>query len=236
MNAGEWVHAAAYLVGAAVLVHEARRRRLATGGMALVGVWGLVGGIVGARLAHWLVVEPALLVRHPVAFLTPGTGGRTILGGVAGGWLAVEIAKRRLGIRRSTGDGFALALAAGEAVGRLGCHLGGCCHGRVSAVPWAIWQHAAWRHPTQLYSAAYALVLYLALRAVRDRLRHEGELFGAYLVAFGLGRLVLECWRDDAAVALGLSAAQWAGLALAAAGAVRLVGLPRPGQPSSGGG
>ncbi|MBI5831632.1 MAG: prolipoprotein diacylglyceryl transferase [Armatimonadetes bacterium] len=220
MMLGLFLTALGYGVAGVVLVHEARRRRLATNGMAVVALWGFVGGLLIARLAHWLLVERQFLLSHPASFLDPRLGGRTILAGVAGGWLCVALTKRRLGIRRSTGDLWALALPAGEAVGRLGCFVNGCCHGAVTTVPWAVWQHEAWRHPTQLYSAAWAAITYALLRAWRDRVPCEGDLFRAYLVLFGLGRCVIESVRAQDQPAAWLSLGQQAALALVAAAVV----------------
>jgi hypothetical protein len=47
--------------------------------------------------------------------------GKTILGGIAGGYAAVEIAKWIFGIRARTGDSFALPIAVAVGVGRIGC-------------------------------------------------------------------------------------------------------------------
>src|ERR1044071_993758 len=131
-----------------------------------------------------------------------------------------------MGIRRSTGDLFALALPAGEAVGRIGCFFNGCCYGVPVArgsVPWAIFQHGAWRHPAQLYSAAAALLLLVLLLAVRDRLPREGDLFKAYRLLFGASRLLIEFWRERPALLAGLSLAQWVSVELAVAGAAALL-------------
>ncbi len=51
--------------------------------------------------------------------------GKTIIGALLGGTLAVELARRHLGIRRRTGDLFALPITIGIAIGRIGCFLAG---------------------------------------------------------------------------------------------------------------
>lgn len=205
MTTGEAFTYAGYVVGALVFLLAARRKRLATEGIGWVALAGLVGGIVGAKLTQWLVAGgPA------GAMLDPRVGGRTLLGGLIGGWLVVEAAKRLLGIRRSTGDLFALALPAGEAVGRVGCFLNGCCYGTPAGagVAWAVFQHGKLRHPAQLYSAAFDVVLLGVLLAASGRLKREGDLFRLYLVLFGLGRFGLEFWRQRTLAFAGLSLAQ----------------------------
>jgi phosphatidylglycerol---prolipoprotein diacylglyceryl transferase len=205
---GELLTLAGYLVGAAVFLLEARRRRWRMERMGWVVCWALVGGVLGARLAEWGLHGEALR-RNPLLLLDPAAGGRTVLGGLAGGYIAVVAARRRLGIRHRTGDAFALALPAGEAIGRLGCFLNGCCYGRESAVPWAVWQHGAFRHPAQLYSAAFCLALFALVWSLRRRPWPEGRLFSLYLALYTAGRFFLEFWRQPPSAAGVLTLAQW---------------------------
>ena len=95
----------AYLTGALAFWLLARRRRLATEGIAWVATAGLVGGLVGANVGQWLIT---------------GSAGKSVLGGWLGGWLAVWATKKSLGLKRPTGDLFAVALMAGECIGRWG--------------------------------------------------------------------------------------------------------------------
>jgi phosphatidylglycerol---prolipoprotein diacylglyceryl transferase len=175
MTLGSVLTAAGYLIGLLVFYLAARQRGLATEGMRHVALAGLCGGVLGAKLTEWGLGHWQTLAAHPGAMLDPRLGGRTIIGGVLAGWLAVEVAKWRLGIRRSTGDLFALALPAGEAVGRIGCFFNGCCYGVPSHVPWAVYQHGAWRHPAQLYAALIAAAIFGTLFALRNRICDSGR-------------------------------------------------------------
>jgi len=205
LTLAEGITALSYLVGALVFWWSAQKRGMATDGVGFVVAVGFVAGIVGAKVTQ-LLAQGAL--SNPAA-LDPRSGGRALLGGLIFGWIGVEIAKRSLGIRRSTGDHFALALPAGEAVGRLGCHFGGCCYGAICDLPWAIEQQGAMRHPAQLYSAASAGTLFLTLCWLRPRVPREGDLFRLYLVGFGATRFVLEFFRWRENLLLGLSPMQW---------------------------
>ncbi len=212
MTPGELLTLTGYLVGIGVFLLEARRRGWQSERLLWVALWGLVGGVLGARLAEWAQHGEALR-RDPLLLLDPTQGGRTVLGGIAGGTIAVVLARRRLGIRHRTGDAFALALPAGEAVGRLGCYFNGCCYGRAATLPWAVWQHGALRHPTQLYSAVFCLVLFALLASLRRRPWPEGRLFSLYLALYAAGRFTLEFWRQPPPGAGWLTLAQWACLA-----------------------
>jgi phosphatidylglycerol---prolipoprotein diacylglyceryl transferase len=204
MTLGEFLTLLSYLVGAAVFVRAARRRKLATEGMAILAAVGFVSGIVGAKLTQTIASGlPLTTVANP--------GGRALLGGLAFGWLGVEIAKRVMGIRRSTGDLFALALPAGEAVGRLGCHFNECCYGIPWDGPGAVWQHGVFRFPSQIASGFVAAGIFGALLWLSrsgEGLR-EGDLFKTYLLLFGLTRFGLEFVRWRESTVYGLSPMQW---------------------------
>jgi phosphatidylglycerol:prolipoprotein diacylglycerol transferase len=231
VSLGEAFTALGYGTGILVLALAARQKRLATEGMAILALAGLTGGVMGAKLTELLFQGWPLTVSF-WAGLDPRMGGRALLGGLACGWIAVEIAKRRMGIRRSTGDLFALALPAGEAVGRIGCFLNGCCYGTTCDLPWAVEQHGALRHPAQLYSAASAAGIFLGLLLVRGRLTREGDLFRLYLISFGATRFGLEFVRANSTFWLGLTPMQWFCLELVLYGSVALA-LQRRREPTT---
>jgi phosphatidylglycerol---prolipoprotein diacylglyceryl transferase len=211
-----------YATGALVLLLGARAGHWERRYTLWLLLAGLAGGMLGAKLAQWLALGWPLGALSAPA-LRPELGGRTIIGGIIGGWLAVEAVKWRLGLKRSTGDLFALALPAGEAVGRIGCLLYGCCYGVPCTLPWAVYQHGALRHPTQAYSALAALAILSVLLALRNRLWREGDLFRLYLVLYGLSRFAIEFWRFRDQLYAGLSLAQWLCLEFALAGAIALI-------------
>jgi phosphatidylglycerol---prolipoprotein diacylglyceryl transferase len=216
-----------FVVGAHVFHRAAERRGLVTEGMRIVALAGIIGGTIGAKLTQWVLVNGQFLRDNPEALLNPTLGGRTILGGLVVGWMTVEVAKRRLGIRRSTGDLWAQALPAGEAVGRIGCFFNGCCQGAVCTLPWAVYADGAWRHPVQLYFAISAAVIFLIVTRVRDRMPREGDLFRLYLALFGVSRFALEFFRERSAGIGGLSLAQWVSLELVLVGSYALLRAAR---------
>jgi phosphatidylglycerol---prolipoprotein diacylglyceryl transferase len=220
MTAGSAFTALGYVTGAVVLWLAARAQRWDSRHTLWLLLAGLIGGTLGGKLTQWLVLGWPFSGAAQLS--QPQLGGRTIIGGIICGWLAVELAKWRLGVRRSTGDLFALALPAGEAVGRIGCLLNGCCYGVPCTMPWAIYQHGAWRHPAQVYSGLAALAILVLLLALRKRLWREGDLFRLYLLLYGLSRFGIEFLRFRDQLYAGLSLAQWFCLELALMGAVAL--------------
>jgi phosphatidylglycerol:prolipoprotein diacylglycerol transferase len=85
-----------------------------------------------------------------------------------------------------------------------------------------VYQHGAWRQPSQLVAAAVALAIFAALWSLRDRFPKEGELFRAYLVLYGLGRFGVEFLRERPIAFAGLSMAQLVCLEIAVSGALFL--------------
>jgi phosphatidylglycerol---prolipoprotein diacylglyceryl transferase len=204
----------AYVAGGICFWKVLRHREFAPRDLSWILFAALVGGIFGAKvtaLALGLLhgASPAALLAHP--------DGRSIIGGILFGWLAVEFAKKRLNITRSTGDGFAFALCIGEAFGRIGCFFNGCCYGEVCSLPWAVFQHNALRHPTQIYAVFIALAVLAILFFAKDKVRYEGDLFRIYLLCYGLSRFVLEFFRVRSEIYFGLSVAQWVSLEIVAA-------------------
>jgi phosphatidylglycerol:prolipoprotein diacylglycerol transferase len=188
------VYACAYFAAASVFWWMARRRGFLPNVGGPIMAAGLIGGLVGANLVQWLAT---------------GLPGKTIEGGIVGGWIAVVIAKRAMGVTRSTGDLFALALPAGEAIGRIACFIGGCCYGKVAAVAWAVHDHDAWRHPTQLYLSFGAAISFATLYAIERRTRlPDNALFYTSGMLFCAQRFTVDFFRDAAATPIGLTVAQ----------------------------
>jgi phosphatidylglycerol---prolipoprotein diacylglyceryl transferase len=191
-----------YGTGIAAFAIIAKRRGLFTSGVWNVAWAGLLGGLVGANIAQWVA---SLLSPSPYPM------GKTVIGGIIGGYLAVFFYKKYIGLKRPLGDLFAFALCAGEAVGRWGCYFAGCCYGKPWQGAWAISQHDALRHPTQIYlslAALFTLVVLLFLE--KRRTLPENGIFYIQGILFGSFRLAIEFFRDGTtALFLSLNIAQW---------------------------
>lgn len=99
---------------------------------------------------------------------------RSVEGAIAGAIVAIEIYKWSAGIATRTGARFALPLALGIAIGRLGCYFAGLddfTYGTPTALPWAHdFGDGLLRHPVQLYeSAAMAVFALIYVLAVLNR-------------------------------------------------------------------
>jgi prolipoprotein diacylglyceryltransferase len=176
-------------------------------------LWIIVGAIFGALLGSkslaWIESWPdyvhAWSIDHnPVIF----AGGKTIVGGVLGGWAGVEIAKKLLHIRHSTGDGYV-----GMAVGRVGCFLTGLSDhtcGNLTSVPWAVDFGDGPRHPAQLYDIVALGMIAVVLMIRMRRPFANGQLFRLFILLYSVYRFSVEFIKPTYRPYLGMSAIQLA--------------------------
>ena len=176
----------------------------------------ILGAAIGSRLL-FLLEDPAATWAHHAdpLFLM---GGKTVVGALAGGWAAVEITKKWIGVRQRTGDLFAVPLAIGIAIGRIGCFLTGLpdhTYGNPSTLPWAVdFGDGVPRHPVQLYESAAMLMLAFALSRWSRRPHVQGDLFRGFMAAYMAWRVLIDALKPEVRVFAGLSSIQWAALAV----------------------
>lgn len=179
-------------------------------------VGAVFGALIGSKVLAWVESLPDYWPHRfdPAAW----AGGKTIVGGLLGGWAGVEIAKKCLGIRQSTGDAFVFPLILGQCIGRIGCFLTGLddhTYGNFTSLPWAVNFGDGPRHPTQLYEIAFLLclgVVLWVLYARRNQSMPNGALFRLYLLGYLLFRFFIEFIKPTWKPYAGLSAIQIASL------------------------
>jgi len=178
-----------------------------------IGIGGFCGAMIGAKLPFALSDWSGL-----ASGATWLADGKTILCGIVGGYLGVEVAKWTLDIRVKTGDTFAVPVAVAVAIGRIACFAGGCCYGAPTSLPWGICFARSGdmqpRHPTQLYESAFHLAMAVVLVALQQRGAFRGQLIKLYILSYLAYRFLTEFIRPEPALFAGLTGYQWAALAL----------------------
>jgi len=227
-----------FLAGILLAMREARRLGEDPEKIMDLGFYILVAAIVGSRL-FYIVTAWDMFAGDPMEIFKIWKGGLVFYGGFIGAVAAAVIYMRmkQLPVWKSA-DILAPSLALGQAIGRLGCFLAGCCYGRPSHAFWAVTftdksclaPVNTPLHPTQLYSAFSNLAIFAILFALSRRNTVTGRVFWTYVLLYGLTRSMIESLRGDfrGAEVLGLlSISQTLGLAGAVVAIVVLVGISR---------
>jgi phosphatidylglycerol:prolipoprotein diacylglycerol transferase len=205
--------AAAYFAAFAWMLRGARQARLDQDALSSLGIWAIVGALVGAK---------ALLVLRSIGVdivslsdlwsMSILTSAGDFYGGFIGALVASAIFFRRhpaVPFWRAA-DICAPAIALGQAIGRVGCFMAGDDYGRPATIPWSVTftDPDAARiggaplgvplHPVQLYEAAVCLVLFVFLVWLGRRKRRDGDVIAAYTLLYAVARFGLEYLRGDA--------------------------------------
>lgn len=185
----------------------------------LIYIGALCGAFLGAKLAY-LLAEGWLDLGRPDLWLRWATG-KSVLGGLLGGYAGVEWTKRLVGHRKSTGDAFALVLPVSLFVGRMGCFLHGCCLGRPMATGVFSRPDASGllRWPAPQVEAAFQVLIFVILLTLHRRGWLRDRLFFLFLVSYGLFRFVHEFLRYTPKPFLGFSGYHFLALGTALLGA-----------------
>ena len=191
------------------------------------GVWGVLFGIVGARLYHVITSPQAYFGKNGdvVHVLYVWNGGLGIWGAVAGGALGVWLACRRAKVSFLLfADAAAPGLILAQAIGRWGNYFNQELFGRPTTLPWGLkidfahrplgYEQYATFHPTFLYESIWDLLVALVLLVVDRRTRlSRGRLFALYAMLYTFGRGLIESLRIDTAEHfLGLRLNDWTSL------------------------
>jgi phosphatidylglycerol:prolipoprotein diacylglycerol transferase len=173
----------------------------------------ILSGIIGARLLY-IILNLSYYQEHLLEIVNLRQGGLSLYGGLAGGLITAWLFSRKREIKLlPLLDIIAPALLLGQAIGRIGCLLNGCCYGKITSLPWGINLSvvgiAGLRHPVQAYEMILDLLALALLLWYEKRQNFKGELILAYFALYALVRFTTEFWRASPEAALGLSLAQF---------------------------
>ncbi|RME05824.1 MAG: prolipoprotein diacylglyceryl transferase [Anaerolineae bacterium] len=195
--------------------------------------WGLVIGVVGARLAYaaryfsvYLQTPLSLFALNPQT-LSPVDGALIgLLAAMVYGW-------RKALPLRPTLDALTAGLAAFMIAMGLAHLLSGDAFGAPTRLPWGIELWGEVRHPTQVYEIILAVAIFVAVRRWPMGHKGNGLNFLLFVALSAAARLFLEAFRGDSLIwGDGWRAAQVISLGILMA-ALWLMGRWRNPSPSS---
>ncbi len=204
----------------ALAVLEARRVGLPEEHIYNVALWAIIGGILVSRLLH-IIDKWDYYMANPRQII--GFAGLTVYGAVLGALIAVLIYcwAKKLSFWQM-GDIVAPGAILGQAIGRIGCFINGCCYGLPTSLPWGVvytnpdsyCQFDGPVQPTQIYHLIWNLIGFSILWSLRRKLKPQGSLFLLYLALYAAGDLSIRFVRVGEPFLFGLQQAQLIGIAI----------------------
>jgi phosphatidylglycerol:prolipoprotein diacylglycerol transferase len=201
-------------------------------------VVGVLAGVVGGHLVHLLFYHPEELSPLGVLKIWEGLSS---MGGLAGAIVAAVVWFRAKRIRfHDYADAFALGMAPGWGIARVGCFTVHDHPGTLTDFFLAVRFPDGARHDLGLYEAILLFSIGAVLWTLHRRGALRGRLLALLALLYGIGRFLLDFLRaTDVAYAdarhLGLTFAQYAGILLvgyAAWAFARLGAAPVAGRPA----
>jgi phosphatidylglycerol:prolipoprotein diacylglycerol transferase len=201
--------ALAIVVGLWLGHREARKEGLPADDIISVGQWGILAGLVGARL-YEVAFNWDYYGRFPSKIFAVWEGGLAMHGGlIVGPLVGIALARRwKIPVLRGL-DVAAPSIVIGQAIGRWGNFFNEEAFGAPTNLPWKLYISPPHRppgltsfdyfHPTFLYESLWDLAVFILLVAwLRRRLhRQPGGLFFAYVGLYSVGRFLIESVRLD---------------------------------------
>lgn len=208
------------LMALGVIVSAVFWMRLARSNRELLVIYisALLGAFVGAKLVY--VFAEGWLHFHDADAWRQLATGKSIIGALLGGYVAVELAKKWIGYAKPTGDWFAQIVPVVVLLGRVGCLLQGCCLGERCPRSWYTIDDSLGqaRWPAVPLEMAFNAVAIVTFFIMRRKGILPNQHFHIYLIAYGLFRLAHEFVRDTPHVFAGFTGYQIAALAVALLG------------------
>ncbi len=210
-------------VGVFVFYLEVKRRKWDIENLMFAMSGCFVGATAGSLLFNTLLFGSDDTLKKIFDF---DISGMSVLGGILGGFIGVEIFKIIIGHKESTVDAFAVAIPICHLIGRIGCLLGGCCYGSYTTLPWAIQypqdsfpyiihKHSNLIsadalaslpvHPIPIYEIFFNTLLFTTILKLKDRFKTSGALFRFYIISYCTFRFFEEFLRADTGTAIFLN-------------------------------
>lgn len=197
--------AAGFLTGLVVAVKLGKSEGISPQQTMDMGFFMIAAGILGSRLLY-ILMNLSYYLDRPLDMVKMWEGGLVFSGGIVCVILVVLWYTRRHRLSFwKIADIWAPAMAIGQAIGRIGCFMAGCCYGKPTGSDWGVVFTDPRSlaplnvplHPTQLYSSGLNLIVFFILILLHRRKEFEGQVFLWLLVLHSTARLFVERFRGD---------------------------------------
>lgn len=170
-----------------------------------------LGALLGSRIIGWLEYP---FLEFTIENLLPLLNTKTIMGGLFGGLLGVELSKKIIGVTQSSGDLFTFPIILGIFIGRIGCFLSGTdefTYGTpTSFITGMDLGDGLLRHPIALYELVFLMFLFVILKQIQKKQTlQNGMLFQYFMISYFGFRFFIEFIKPNEFLFLGLSTIQY---------------------------
>ncbi|MEM7346394.1 MAG: prolipoprotein diacylglyceryl transferase family protein [Chloroflexota bacterium] len=185
----------AYWLGMTLAASRAKQLNFDSDHIYNAGLYGLIAGILGARiwfvLSHWENYAPDITQAFSLSRSALSAGEGLIIAALV---VLIYLQRNKVPLGDfvdAATPGIALALI----IGNVGALLGGIALGAATALPWAIDVSGTSRHPIQFYEVGGLLIFLIFLYSKRQLRPWAGFQFWLFVAVYGLIRLFFEAFR-----------------------------------------
>jgi len=178
-------------------------------------IWILIGGALGAFIFSRMagVMENPDLWSENKSNIIYYMSNKSIIGGLLGGLISIEITKKIIGVHSSSGDMFTFPIILAIIIGRIGCFLSGLedfVYGTATTLPWGInFGDGIFRHPIALYEIVFLILLWVILKWIlNNHTLSNGSLFKLFIASYLMFRFIIEYIKPVYVFNFGLSTIQ----------------------------
>ena len=203
------IHGYGLMIGIGIIAaylmteHLARKKEMDADPVFSLLIFGVLGGIVGAKLLYYITVIDEI-VKNP-SILLDVADGFVVYGGIIGGILSGYAVCRvkKLNFWKYL-DCATPSIALAQGFGRIGCLLAGCCYGMETSG----WCSITFTNsqfapngvplvPTQIFSSVFDFAHFILLYVISRKSKAPGMTSALYLMIYGVGRFIIEFFRGD---------------------------------------
>jgi len=204
---------AAFIIAFRYYIYIRKRSKdiISSGNRLSIILGAVIGAFLGSRIMGFLEYP---FIEFSLENLIQILNTKTIMGGLFGGLLGVEIAKKIIGENNSSGDLFVFPIILGIFIGRIGCFLSG-----INEFTYGIETNFFFgmnlgdnmlRHPVALYELVFLIFLFVILKSFQKKeWTANGELFKFFMIGYFGFRFMIEFVKPNAFLMLGLSSIQY---------------------------
>ncbi len=219
-----------------IIYKESKKQKIETDDLVDLLFYGLIFGIIGARV-YYVLFNLNDYLRNPIEIFAVWNGGLAIHGGLIGGLITTIVfcKKRKINLTKMI-DILVVGIIIGQAIGRWGNFFNGEAFGPTTTLAYLKSLHipniiidgmlidGSYHIPTFLYESLWCLLGFIILVLLRKYKKlHLGALTSFYLIWYGIERFFVEGLRTDSLMLISIKIAQVVSIIFIISGIIILV-------------